>query len=124
MQSAAPRRMTPTASANANKADDSRQVIVLLGPRASNSIETWHAGMLGSCRKSHNGQISPIASWPQRSKSKPLSTSVQAAAASASSSGVVEIRPAPNETPRRSGSTSPRVKRASFIEREAATTPS
>src|ERR1700722_17039061 len=91
MQSAAPRRITPTASAKASKADDSRQVIVLLGPRASNSIEMWQAGILGSCRKSHKGQISPIASWPQRSKSKPLSTSVQAAAASAGSPGAGEL---------------------------------
>ena len=41
-------------------------VMVLFGPRASWSIETWHAGIFGNCRNNHSGAILPTLSSPQR----------------------------------------------------------
>ena len=128
MQSAAPRSITRTPSARASSAEVSREVIVLLGPRASSPIETWQADMLGSRRSSHIGAIRPRLSSPQRVQLIASSASASASGstnpvAAARSSGRLEIRPAPNDTPTRSGSSSPRASPASSMAKRLAATP-
>ncbi len=72
-----------------------------------------HVGELPQAARA--GRFRPSPPRPIGRSRKPLFSSVQAAAASASSSGVVEIRPAPKETPSRSGSTAPAASEASFM---------
>ena len=116
--------MVRAASSRARIAEASRLVIVLFGPRASSAIETWHAGMLGSCWSSHRGGIVPSPSAPQRAGSNRPPSPRHAAAAAANAAGPAPMRPAPNVTPRRSGSSDPTWTPPSSAARCAAWTPS